>query len=465
MTNATAFTQSNIGKLPTPEAGRVFHYDAETKGLAIRVSANGDRVFYVYRKFQGSPVKIALGAFDPSVPASQEITRGTKEKPGDPLALLGNTPTLNLRMARQLARAVITELDKGQNPAAKKKGMRRAAAEELTLGAAYDLYESEHLIPNGKKTVTIMRDDFARYLGNVPPGIKKKKGRERTKPAGAVDWEKRRISTIKPADVRLLMAGLKNGSSARTANRVYTMLKAVYRKLVAWELYAGPLPTDGIQKYPERDRERFIRADELKPFFDALANSKSEDFRHFVLLSLATGARKGNVMAMAWADIDQASNLWTIPGEFSKNGVPMTVPITAAAAEVLAARRGNKSDWVFPANSASGHMREPRKHWVALLEEAKLEDVRLHDLRRSLGSWATMTGASLTIVGAALGHKSPMATRIYARLQTDPIRAAMELAQSAMFEHGGIKKPAPVASVEDQRKKARTAARKKKVAA
>lgn len=87
-------------------------------------------------------------------------------------------------------------------------------------------------------------------------------------------------------------------------------------------------------------------------------------------------------------------------------------------------------------------MMEPRKPWLALLEAAGLEDVRLHDLRRSLGSWATMTGASLTIVGAALGHKSPMATRVYARLQTDPVREAMERAQAAMFEHAGIKKKA-----------------------
>ena len=158
-------------------------------------------------------------------------------------------------------------------------------------------------------------------------------------------------------------------------------------------------------------------------------------------------------MAMRWDDMDQALNLWTVPGQFSKNGTPMTIPLTAAACEVLAARRDNKSEWVFPANSASGHMRDPRKPWVALLEAAKLENVHLHDLRRSLGSWATMTGASLTIVGAALGHKSPMATRVYARLQTDPVRAAMETAHAAMFEHAGIKKKAPVVAVSTGKKK------------
>lgn len=453
MATAEKFTQANIEKFPAPDRGRVFYYDAETKGLALRVSATGERTFYIYRKLAGRPVKIALGLFDPTLPASQEIPKGTKEKPFDSLSLLGNSPALNVRMARQLAGAVNTELDKGINPAATKKGLRRSAAEELTLRQAFDLYYSDHLIAQGKKTADKIRDDFARYLGHVAPGQKKPKGRERIKTAGAVDWEKRKVSNIKTADIRLMMASLKKAESGRVANKALTMLKAIFHKLAEWQLYTDPLPTVGIKKYPEVERDRFLRSDELKPFFDALAKSEPEYFRHFVLLAVATGARKGNVMAMRWEDIDQATNLWTVPGEVSKNGKPMVLPLTDAALEVLKARADNGSEWVFPARSASGHMSDPRKPWVALLKSAGLEDMRLHDLRRSLGSWATMTGASLTVVGAALGHKSPMATRIYARLQTDPVREAMERAQAAMFDHAGITKKAPVIPVAGRRTK------------
>jgi integrase len=66
-----------------------------------------------------------------------------------------------------------------------------------------------------------------------------------------------------------------------------------------------------------------------------------------------------------------------------------------------------------------------------------LADIRIHDLRRTLGSWATITGASLSIVGRALGHRSLSATQVYARLSVDPVREAVEAAASAIVGHGG----------------------------
>ena len=61
-----------------------------------------------------------------------------------------------------------------------------------------------------------------------------------------------------------------------------------------------------------------------------------------------------------------------------------------------------------------------------------LEDLRMHDLRRSLGSWQARTGASLVIIGKTLNHQSPQSTQVYARLDSDPVRQAMETAVSAM---------------------------------
>jgi integrase len=96
------------------------------------------------------------------------------------------------------------------------------------------------------------------------------------------------------------------------------------------------------------------------------------------------------------------------------------------------------SPYVFPADSASGHMSPPNKRWKKLLIDADLTDLRLHDLRRSLGSWAAMTGASLAVIGRALGHKSTDATAVYARLQHDPVTEAMERATAAMLSKANI---------------------------
>ena len=69
---------------------------------------------------------------------------------------------------------------------------------------------------------------------------------------------------------------------------------------------------------------------------------------------------------------------------------------------------------------------------------AGFRDLRLHDLRRTLGSWQAATGASLPIIGKSLGHKSLAATQIYARLNLDPVRASINKATDAMLTAGGV---------------------------
>lgn len=53
-----------------------------------------------------------------------------------------------------------------------------------------------------------------------------------------------------------------------------------------------------------------------------------------------------------------------------------------------------------------------------------------------MGSWQAINGASLSIIGRSLGHKSPQATAIYARLHLDPVRDSMERAAKAMLGAG-----------------------------
>lgn len=79
-----------------------------------------------------------------------------------------------------------------------------------------------------------------------------------------------------------------------------------------------------------------------------------------------------------------------------------------------------------------------------MLDRAELSDLRIHDLRRTLGSWQAKTGASMVIIGKSLNHKSQQATAIYARLDLDPIRESVERATSAMLTAAGLKKPADV---------------------
>jgi integrase len=63
--------------------------------------------------------------------------------------------------------------------------------------------------------------------------------------------------------------------------------------------------------------------------------------------------------------------------------------------------------------------------------------VRIHDLRRTLGSWLAADGASLLLIGKALNHTQISTTAIYARLQLDPVREALEANAQKMLSVGG----------------------------
>lgn len=85
-----------------------------------------------------------------------------------------------------------------------------------------------------------------------------------------------------------------------------------------------------------------------------------------------------------------------------------------------------------------------------------MTDLRIHDLRRTLGSWQAKTGASLAIIGKSLNHKTHQATAIYARLDLDPVRQSVETATQAMLEAAGIKQSADVIKLPKRTKSSKT---------
>jgi integrase len=189
-------------------------------------------------------------------------------------------------------------------------------------------------------------------------------------------------------------------------------------------------------------RERFIMpGDEFERFAEAVNEEPKELFRDFFWMCLFAGARKSNILAMEWDQIDLNLMTWRIP--ITKNGSPQTIPLTPNAMALLERRLeadDKDEQWVFPADRASsktgerGHLIDPKKAWARILERAQIKDLRIHDLRRTAGSYMAIKGVSVAIIGKALGHRSPNSTAIYARLTEVPARQALEQAQAAMTD-------------------------------
>ena len=349
---------------------------------------------------------------------------------------LGTFPDMTPEQARKAAQRVLGDFAKGINPATAKRAERR----KQTFGEAYDQYRALHITPRGIKTADEIHALWERCLGTMPDAPAKKHGRKRTKHAAGVDWTNRKLDAIDGPAVRALHSAI--GMTHKTmANRIIELVSSIYNHAIK-SGYPGDNPARGIEPFKETKRDRFIQAGGLPRFFTALAEDTSADFKHFVLFSLLTGARRNNVLAMRWEDVDVPSATWRIPQ--TKNDDPQVVALVPEAVEILRERKPQNEGYVFPAPSKTGHATPPKKRWHALLTRAGVANLHIHDLRRSLGSWQAISGASLAIIGKSLGHKSADATMIYARLSLDPVRASLNTATSAMLEAAGVKKRAKV---------------------
>lgn len=120
----------------------------------------------------------------------------------------------------------------------------------------------------------------------------------------------------------------------------------------------------------------------------------------------------------------------------TKNGEPLRVYLIDSVIDLLKKRLElyGRGEWVFEGTGATGHLMEPKMGWKRILERAGIKDLRLHDLRRTLGSWQAATGANSYMIGRSLGHKSIQSTAVYARLNLDPVRDSVEKATQAMLQ-------------------------------
>jgi integrase len=386
-----SFTKSSITALPPADPGtRDMYYDERIPHLAVRVTATGTKTFLVYKWSEGTPIKRVIGKF----------------------------PHVTVEQARLAAAEISVSLNWGTDPLA----LRRARREEITLGQLFERY-FELYAQSRLATAQEMRSNFTRRFG---------------------EWLSRRVSSIKRTDVQSKINALAEGGHLHRANRAHDDLRAVFSWGIKQGLMDNVNPCIGIARFKTQSRQRFITPTEFESFMTALRKETNIKLRDYFYLSLFTGARQSNVLAMRWDQIDFELAIWNIPK--TKNGESHTVPLTSLALEVLEGRRPEntlESPWVFPGSGSTGHLIEPKAAWKRVLKEAKLENLRVHDLRRTLGSYMAMSNQSLQIIGKALGHRSPTSTMVYARLANDPVRNAMQAAQYQMLTAAGIAPPEP----------------------
>lgn len=264
------------------------------------------------------------------------------------------------------------------------KNLTTPVGNTMTFGELFNLYFERHV------KIMCKNQDNAYYFFKVH----------------GPRWRDVQVHQIARKDVRAWHDEL--GSVSQTAaNKALNALSAILN----WGMNTDVIPVmanpcKGVRRFAENSRTRFLAPKELVKLNEALS-LESPQMRNFFLLTLLTAARKSNVLAMRWDDISFDLATWSIPANEFKNGAPHVVPLTEDAMAILARRRGSgtRSPWVFPGDGETGHIVEPKRAWSRVIERAGLQDVHIHDLRRTLASYMAIKGQSPYVIARMLGHR------------------------------------------------------------
>ena len=403
MAEKMQFTKARIAALEPVPGKRITVYDETQKGLCIRVTPAGARAFYCVRKVEGKVEWVRIG----------------------------DAMTVTIETARTTAAKIINDIASRRSPGEQKRIMKA----ERTCAGLFSEWVKD-CTARGKKSLSKDQDNYRLHL----QGLARKK-----------------LSDIQRNEIRKLHSTLSVKSGKFLANRVLALVRALFNfGIKTLDIPNLTNPAAGLKMNREESRDRRLHLDEMPKFFEALAAEENPDMRDYVMLSLLTGARRSNVQAMAWAEINMERRTWTIPGSKAKAKDNITVPLTTTAIEVLQARAeaNGAQGWVFPGAGKTGHLVEPKKGWQRLLQRAGIEDLRLHDLRRSLASFQIDAGVSLAVIGKGLGHHSQQTTAVYARLAQDPVADAWQKGTDAILVAAGVKKTAEVVPLKKDKRSA-----------
>jgi integrase len=317
------------------------------------------------------------------------------------LMTIGRIGIVSLEEARRLARTHLGAVAMERDPLGEKIKTRNSPViQELC-----DYYIERHAKPHKKSWA----EDHRRFRMHILPR-----------------WRTRQINSISQFDIIRLHQEI--GENYPTeANRVLTLIGTAFEKAKQWGLLdpAATNPARGAKKFKEQARDRWVTHNELPRVIDAIDLEADPFVRAAFWLYLLTGVRRQELLSAKWTDIDFSTRIFSI--RENKSGRAHHVPLSQPAIEILGKLpRQTDNSYVIPGRDPGKARVNLSKPWGRIRKRAGIEDVRIHDLRRTVGSWLAQRGNSLHLIGKILNHSSPTTTRVYARFSEDQSRVALE---------------------------------------
>lgn len=381
---------------------RVDVWDETVPGFGVRLAPSGRKTFVVLYRHQRRLRRLTLGVY----------------------------PRLSLADAREKARHALGAVANGTDPAAVKQKASRAE----TFGELAATYLEKHA-KKRKRSWPADEDMINRELLPL--------------------WKHSRATEITRQDVRSLLETVAERPAPILANRLLALIRKMFNFGVSRELLSVNPAWQLERPAKERTRQRVLTEDEIRAVwaaFDAEAAAGRLAAATYYKLRLVTAQRGQEVERMRWCDLDAAARVWTIPAEFSKNGLAHRVPLSSLAWRLLddlkAATEADRervnagralkswaplepSRYVFPSprrvNGDQPWGRNLQNAIDRIRESSGVRDWTGHDLRRTAASQMTASGIPRLTVAKILNHADKGVTAVYDRHGYDSEkRAALE---------------------------------------
>lgn len=374
-----------------------FLWDAALPGFGIRATAAGRKSYIVqYRTGAGGQGRISVGAY----------------------------PALTVEQARTIARSELATVEAGGDPSAERRARRHAPT--------VDNLADEYLGPYATS-----RDLRAATITGAKSALRPARAR----------LGRMKVADVSVSDLRRLHGEVLAEQRSRgkrgvyQANRMLGFLSSMFS--LAQELgWRNDNPCKLIKKYPEDERWRNCSEDEVYRLQAACDIDQDQEAANAIRLLLFTGARLREVLQATWSQFDLDRGLWERSSAHTKSRKLHRLELEGPSLRLLRSMRSMRPDstYLFPGKPSkradSAVVQRGRSDlngpWRRIRKRARLDDVRLHDLRRTTASFMLSDGASLATVGKVLGHTQASTTARYAHLSLTVAKAALGRAGERM---------------------------------
>ena len=363
---------------PGPQGKDQYLWDRQVPGFGLRVTGGGAKAFIVTYRIDGRKRRAVIG------------------KPAE----------MPLKAARERAAVWMAKVREGVDPARERQARRDAPTMADLLDRFFEEYTPER-VRTGRMTARTVREYRLQASKHVLPALGRIK-----------------VADIGRQDIEAMLAGL----PPVTMNRVHSFIRRLLNLAEQLELRPmGSNPARRIERAREEARDRTLAPSELAALARALREREETAPAAVAAIRFAalTGLRIGEILAIRWADVNFETRTLTMPEtKTGRRTHDLSPPALALLADLP---RFNGCDWTFTATGSSRlAYKSTRQHFAAIVADAGLADVRLHDLRRTFMTTAAAAGVPTHTLRDLLGHSTTAMADRYVRRAAAPVRDARD---------------------------------------